>query len=106
MSTASPWHTVMSAGSSTLEPETVIVKVTGSPLQLVLLGVMVIVAVSVCGAFMVVKTMFPVPDAANPMAGLSFVQVYAVVLKPVKATDTGLPPQTVMSLGGFTVGPG
>jgi hypothetical protein len=55
---------------------TVIVKVIGFPLQGLLIGVTVMVAVIGFGVlFVAVKEfIFPLPEAANPIAVLSFVQ--------------------------------
>lgn len=98
-----PEQTVWSAVGFTVGTGlTVISKVRAVPVQLPALGVTVIVAV---WAVFGVKLIFPEPEAANPMAGLLFVQSKIAPEVPVKLTETGCPAHTVCEATGFTSAP-
>ena len=77
-SVVAPLHLVWSAGLSTVGVGlTVMVKETGVPSQLLILGIIVIVAI--IGVFPVLvavnEAISPIPLAAKPMAVLLFIQL-------------------------------
>ena len=70
------------------------VKVCEGPSQPLALGVTVIFACTGTTPLLIVENegIFPVPEAANPMDGLSLVQLYAVgAIDPPPGTNTAFP---------------
>ena len=111
-SVVAPLHLAWSAGLFTIGAGlTVMVKDSGVPGQPLIVGVTVIVPlIAVFPALVAVnEAIFPVPLAANPIAVLSFVQLYVtpLVMLPVKFTAVvGAPLHTGWSAGLSTVGVG
>jgi len=92
--TRSPLHTVLSKGTETVGIGfMVMVKVVAGPVQMVLFAVTEIVAViGVVPVFIGVKAgRFPLPEAANPIAGLVLVQA--------KFPPVGVLANTVLGIG-------
>ncbi len=85
---------------------TLMINVTGIPVQPPALGVTVIVPVCTVAALAALKLRFPLPEAGKPIAGLLFVQLKVGPPVPEKPTLTASLAQTVTSAGSITVGSG
>lgn len=91
--TEAPLHIAKSAGNITAGLGfTVIVKVAGGPVQLFRVGITVIVAVIGALVLLTAKNgvILPFPLAANPIAGLEFVQLYVAPAGVLIKTPSGI----------------
>ncbi len=109
--TEAPLHIAKSVGNITTGLGlTVIVKVTGGPVQLFRVGITVIVAV--IGALVLLTAVNEgilfIPDETRPMAIFELVQVYSAPAGVLKKTPSGIeaPAQKVKLGGTVTIGSG